>query len=120
LFLSIGVKVDFTIVVHIEGDQKVCAPDDYNIEKLQVMFKVSPASLQTFSDKLNCVFEDRVQYSTSPTSLQTFIDTVQIPNVICDGYLQIIICVAICACFFFTVIIRCSETFYHCIFLHFR
>jgi hypothetical protein len=32
--------------------------------KLQVMFKVSPASLQTFIDTPNCVLEDRVKYST--------------------------------------------------------
>jgi hypothetical protein len=31
--------------------------------KLQVMFKVSPASLQTFIDTPNCVLKDRVQYS---------------------------------------------------------
>jgi hypothetical protein len=43
------------------------------------MFKVSPASLQTFIDTPNCVLEDRVQYST-----------VHIPNVFCDGQLQII------------------------------
>jgi hypothetical protein len=42
------------------------------------MFKVSPASLQTFIDTPNCVLEDRVQYST-----------VHIPNVFCDGHLQI-------------------------------
>jgi hypothetical protein len=47
--------------------------------KLQVMFKVSPASLQTFIDTPNCVLEDRVQSST-----------VHIPNVFCDGHLQII------------------------------
>jgi hypothetical protein len=46
---------------------------------LQVMFKVSPASLQTFIDTPKCVFEDRVQYST-----------VYIPNVFCDDHLQII------------------------------
>jgi hypothetical protein len=46
--------------------------------KLQVMFRVSPASLQTFIDTPNCVLEDRVQYST-----------VQIPN----GHLQLINCV---------------------------
>jgi len=57
------------------------------------MFKVSPASLQTFNDMLNCVLEDHVQYST-----------VHIPNVFCDGHLQIISCVGI-------VIIRCTETF---------
>jgi hypothetical protein len=32
--------------------------------KLQVMFKVSPASLQTFIDTLNCFLKDRVRYST--------------------------------------------------------
>jgi hypothetical protein len=45
--------------------------------KLQAMFKVSPASLQTFIDTPNCVLEDRVQYST-----------VHIPNVFCDGHLH--------------------------------
>jgi hypothetical protein len=39
------------------------------------------ASLQTFIDTLNCVPEDHVQYST-----------VHIPNVFCDGHLQIINC----------------------------
>jgi len=43
------------------------------------MFKVSPASLQTFIDTPNCVLEDRVQHST-----------VHIPNVFCDGHLRII------------------------------
>ena len=50
--------------------------------KLQLILKVSPASLQTFIDKPNCVLEDRVQYST-----------VHIPNAFCDGHLQIINCV---------------------------
>ena len=49
------------------------------------MFKVSPASLQTFIDTLNCVLEDRVQYST-----------VHILNVFCDGHLQLINCVLYC------------------------
>jgi hypothetical protein len=48
------------------------------------MFKVSPASLQTFIDTSNSVLEDRVQYST-----------VRIVNVFCDGHLQIINCVGI-------------------------
>ena len=43
------------------------------------MFKVSPAVLHTFIDTPLCVLEDRVQYST-----------VHIPNVLCDGHLQII------------------------------
>jgi hypothetical protein len=46
------------------------------------MFNVSPAGLQTFTDTPNCVLEDRVQYST-----------VHIPNVLCDGHIQIITCV---------------------------
>jgi len=46
------------------------------------MFKVSLASLQTCIDTPNCVLEDRFQYST-----------VHIPNVFCDGHLQITNCV---------------------------
>jgi hypothetical protein len=45
------------------------------------MFKVSPASLQTFTDTPNCVLEDNVQYRA-----------VLIPNVVCDDQLQIINC----------------------------
>ena len=48
------------------------------------MFKVSPASLPTFIDTPYCVFVHRVQYST-----------IHIPNVFCDGHLQIINCVGI-------------------------
>ena len=48
------------------------------------MFKVSPARLQTFIDTPNCVLKDCIQYST-----------VHIPNVFCDGHLQIINCVGI-------------------------
>jgi hypothetical protein len=33
-------------------------------KKLLVVFKMSPLSLQTFIDTLNCVHEDRVHYST--------------------------------------------------------
>ena len=54
------------------------------IQKDKVMFKVSPASAQTFTDKPNRVLKDRVQYST-----------VHIQNVFCDGHLQIINCVGI-------------------------
>jgi hypothetical protein len=42
------------------------------------MFEVSPASLQTSIDTPNYVLEDRFLYST-----------VHIPNVFCDGHLQI-------------------------------
>jgi hypothetical protein len=77
--------------------------------KLQVMFKVFPASLQTFIDSPNCVLEDRVQYST-----------VHIPNVFCNGHLQTINCVGIVpirvVCI---VIVRCTEPFWsHCKILH--
>jgi hypothetical protein len=51
--------------------------------KLQVMFKVSSATLQAYIDTPNCVLEDRVQYSTA-----------HFPNVFCDGHLQIINCVS--------------------------
>jgi hypothetical protein len=54
----------------------------FQYRMLQVLFKVSPASLQTFIDTPNCVLEDRIQYST-----------VHIPNVFCDGHLQLINCV---------------------------
>jgi hypothetical protein len=40
------------------------------------MFKMSPASPQTFIATLNCFLEDRVQYST-----------IHIPNLLCDGHL---------------------------------
>jgi hypothetical protein len=42
------------------------------------MFKLSPAILQTLIDTSICVLEDRVQYITF-----------HIPNVFCDGHLQI-------------------------------
>jgi hypothetical protein len=61
------------------------------------MFKVSPASLQTFIDTRNCVLEDRVQYCA-----------VHIPMVFCDGHLQIIKCVGIVRIHFLFVIIRCT------------
>jgi hypothetical protein len=72
------------------------------------MFKVSPAILQTFIYTPNCVLEDRVQYST-----------VHIPNVFCDGHLQIISCVRIVRMYGFFIApqrdkkIRCTKTFYH-------
>jgi hypothetical protein len=65
--------------------------------KLQVMFKVSLASLQTFIGTPNCVLEDRVQYST-----------VHIPNVFCDGHLRIISCVGKVRIHW----VRCTETFW--------
>jgi len=61
--------------------------------KLQVVFRVSPASLQTFIDTRKCVLEDRVQYSTV---------TVDYWN--CLKY-----CIFGCFC---TVIVRWTETFW--------
>jgi hypothetical protein len=63
------------------------------IQKVTSNVQNVPASLQTFIDTPNCVLEDRVQYSK-----------VHIPNVFCDGYLQIINCLGI-------VTVRCTETF---------
>jgi hypothetical protein len=54
--------------------------------KLRVIFKVYPASLQTFIDTPNCVLEDRVQYSK-----------VHIPNVFCLKY-YIFACFLYCNC----------------------
>jgi hypothetical protein len=48
------------------------------------MFKMSPASPQTFIDTPNYVLEDRVRYST-----------VLMTNVFCDSRLQTINCVGI-------------------------
>jgi hypothetical protein len=70
------------------------------------MFRLSPVSLQTFIDTPNFVLEDRVQYITVRTVQYSTVRTVQyitvrtvqyitvhIPNVFCDGHLQIINCV---------------------------
>ena len=57
------------------------------------MLKVFPASPQTSINTPNCVLEDRVQYNT-----------VHIPNVLCEGHLQIINCMGI-------VIVRWTGTF---------
>jgi hypothetical protein len=65
---------------------------DYEVHKGHVValggsnVQSVPASLQTFIDTPNCVLEDHVQYNT-----------VHIPNVFCDGDLQIINC----ACFLY-------------------
>jgi hypothetical protein len=63
-------------VLFIQDDQKVWW---LQYRKVQVTFKVSPTSLQTFIDKPNCILEDHVRYSK-----------VHILNVFCDGHLQII------------------------------
>jgi len=65
------------------------------------MFKLSPTSLQTFIDTPKCVLEDRVQYST-----------VHIPNVFCDGHLQIINLCADCSNILSQVYRDCVITLY--------
>jgi hypothetical protein len=81
-------SVCFTLKVKVQEQWQSCIQADkkkslftwwLQYRKSQVMFKVSPASLQTFIDTPNCVLEDRVQYNT-----------VRIPNVFCDCHLQII------------------------------
>jgi hypothetical protein len=61
---------------NVQGDQKSLCTWWLQYRKLQITFKVSPASLQIFIDTPNCFLEARVQYST-----------VHIPNVFCDGHL---------------------------------
>jgi hypothetical protein len=64
---------------YIQGDQKVSVHLMITIQKVTSNVQSAPASLQTFIHTPNCVLEDRVQYSTA-----------HIPNVFCDGRLQII------------------------------
>jgi hypothetical protein len=86
---------------YVQGDQKVFVTWWLQYIKLQVMLKVSPASLQTFIDTPNCVLEDRVQYTTVHT-----------PNVFCDVHLQIVNCVGIVRIHWVcTVIFMCTEKF---------
>jgi hypothetical protein len=59
---------------HIQGDQKV---------SVHLMITIQKVTSNVQSDTPNCVLEDRVQCSTV------------IPNVLCDGHLQLIICVRI-------------------------
>jgi hypothetical protein len=54
------VKLHYTLT-YTGWSKSLCAPDDCSTEKLQVMFKVFPASLQTFIDTPSCVLKDRVQ-----------------------------------------------------------
>jgi hypothetical protein len=92
-----------TVTYIIQGDQKVSVHLQIAIQKSQLMFKVSPAGLQTFTDTPNCVLEDRVQYST-----------VHIQNVFCDGHLKTIDFCGDCSntLRFCTLNIRCTETFW--------
>jgi hypothetical protein len=79
-------------LVYILGDQKVSVHLMITIQKVTSNVQsVLRQSLQTFNDTPNCVLEDRVPYST-----------VHIPNVLCDGHLQIINCVGI-------VMVMCTE-----------
>jgi hypothetical protein len=92
----------FMLLSKVQGDQKVSVHLMVTIQKLHIMFKVSPTSLQIFIDTPNCVLEDRVQYSM-----------VHIPKEFCDGHLQIINCVGIVRIHWVcTLIIRRTETFW--------
>jgi hypothetical protein len=70
-----------TVYSHIQSIKKSLCTWWIQYRKLQVMFKVSPASLQTFIDTPICVLQDCCQYST-----------VHIPSVFCADHLQTIFC----------------------------
>jgi len=63
------------------------------IQKVTSYVQSVPPPVSRYLLTRRTVLEDRVQYST-----------VHIPNVFCDGHLQLISCVG-------TVIIRCTESF---------
>jgi hypothetical protein len=68
------------------------------IRKVTSNVQSAPVSLQTCIDTPNCVLDDRVLYNT-----------VHIPNVFCDGHLQLINCVGI-------VIVSCTGTYYRSVY----
>jgi hypothetical protein len=84
----------------IQGDQKVSVHLMITTQKVTSNVQSVPASLQTFIDTPNCVLEYRVQYIT-----------VRIPNVFCDGHLQIISGIVVIHIILCTLIIRCTDNF---------
>jgi hypothetical protein len=68
-YYIVFLMLSYLFPYNVQGDQKVSVhlmiTVHYNT--LQVMLKVSPASLQTFIDTPNCVLEDRVQYRLTLT-----------------------------------------------------
>jgi hypothetical protein len=104
-----GVKclVTLSITKFIQGDKTSLCTWWLQYRKLQVMFKLSPASLQTFIDTPNCVLEDRVQSSTVRIVQYS---TVRIVNVFWDGHGKCLKMFRIFFHVFCTVIIRCTET----------
>jgi hypothetical protein len=86
--LLVIIRRYYSVYTAVSGWLKgLCGPVDY---KLQVMFKVSPTSLQTFIETLNFVLKNRVWYST-----------VHIPNVFCDGYLFLFFIYLLIFCFLY-------------------
>jgi hypothetical protein len=75
--------------------KSLCAPDDYNNKKLQVVFKVSPASLQTFTD------------TTLTLTLSAITNSNYVITVSDRNYLKYF-----CVFFVCTVIIRRTENFW--------
>jgi hypothetical protein len=76
----------------MQGDQKFCMDLMITIQKVTSNVQSVPASLQTFIDTSNCIIEDRVQYST--------------------------VHINVCTLYICTVIIRCTETFDHPVYMH--
>ena len=83
-YRHLDVRLDLVHNIHYRVFKKSLCTWWLQYRKLQVMFIVSPASLQTFIDMPNCVLKDCIQYST-----------VHIPKVFCDGHIQISNCVGI-------------------------
>jgi hypothetical protein len=77
----------------IQGDQNVSSHPMITIQKVRSSVQSVPRQSPDIYWR-DCVLEDRVQYST-----------VHIPNLFCDGHLQLINYVVI-------VIVRCTETFW--------
>jgi hypothetical protein len=80
----------YTALKHTRRSKSLCAHVDHNIN-LQVMFKVPPASLQTFIDTPNSALVHRVQYTKWSWWLN---------------------CLKYFCLFFCTVIITCTEKFW--------
>jgi hypothetical protein len=90
----------------VQGNQKVSVPLIITIKDGTVVFKVSPASLQTFAETPNRLAADsQGQWDTRLT-----LPPSDIPN---SNYVIVVIdrkCLNY-FCLFFTVIIKCTATF---------
>jgi hypothetical protein len=72
-------KLSYLKYLITQGDQKVSVHLMITIHKVTSNVQSVPVSRQTFIDTPNCILENRVQYRA-----------VHVPNVFCDGHLQII------------------------------